>query len=176
MQNFTPGQKVVCPECKRVGIVAIDTFKVKGKVYSYLVVRHYEAGKTRRCVISPAKPAKPEAAKPAKPEEAEEVAQLRRRVAELERENEQLRALLAQAHAEAEQLRVALANVYNARIAQAGPSEREALRLKFIAKKGGLSPEVSETAVSLMHKLAGPGSADWVAVRLDAWQALERFL
>ena len=173
MQNLTPGQKVVCSECGRVGIVAIDTFKVKGKVYSYLVVRHYEGGKTRRCVISPAKPAKTEAAKPAKSEGAEEAERLRQRVAELERENEQLRAQLAQVRAENEQLRVALANAFNAQIALAREYERTALRLKFIAKKGGLSPEVSETAASLMHKLV---SEDWVAVRLGAWQALERFL
>jgi hypothetical protein len=172
MQNLTPGQKVVCSECGRVGIVAIDTFKVKGKVYSYLVVRHYEGGKTRRCVISPAKPAKTEAAKPAKPEEAE-VAQLRQRVAELERENEQLRAQLAQAQAQVEQLRVALANAFNAQIALAREYERMCLKQHFIDKKGGLPPEVRETARGILSALV---SEDWVAVRLGAWQALERFL
>jgi len=173
------GERVVCPKpgCGKPGVLAIDTFRAKGRVYTYLVVRHYEGDKVRRCVIKRitehAKHAKPEeAAKPAKPEEAE-VAQLRQRIAELERENEQLRAQLAQAQAQAEQLRVALANVFNARIAQAGPREREALRLKFIAKKGGLSPEVSETAVSLMHKLV---SEDWVAVRLSEFEALGALL
>ena len=171
MQNsgFRVGERVTCPKCGRPGILAIDTFRAKGKVYKYWVVRHYEGGRCVRHVIGPVGP---EAAKPAKPEEAE-VVQLKQRVAELERENEQLRVQVERLQAENEQLRVALANVYNARVAQAGPREREALRLKFIAKRGGLSPEVSETAVSLMHKLA---AVDWVAVRLDAWQALERFL
>jgi len=173
MQNagFRVGERVVCPKpgCGKPGILAIDTFRAKGRVYKYWVVRHYEGGKCIRHVIAPVGP---EAAKPAKPEEAE-VAQLRQRVAELERENERLRAQLAQAQAQVEQLRVALANAFNAQIALAREYERTALRLKFIAKKGGLSPEVSETAVSLMHKLV---SEDWVAVRLGAWQALERFL
>jgi hypothetical protein len=180
MQNWEGrvGERVVCPGCGKHGILAIDTFRAKGRVYTYLVVRHYEGGRVRRCVIKrvtePAKPAKTEeAAKPAKPEEVEEVERLRKRVAELEEENERLRAQLAQAQVQLEQLRVALANAFNARIAQAGPREREALRLKFIAKRGGLSPEVSETAVSLMHALV---REDWVAVRLGAWQALERFL
>jgi seryl-tRNA synthetase len=176
------GERVVCPKpgCGKPGILALDTFRAKGRVYTYLVVRHYEGDKVRRCVIKritePAKHAKPEeAAKPAKPEEAEEaeVAQLRQRVAELERENERLRSQLAQAQAQVEQLRVALVNAFNARIAQAGPREREALRLKFIAKKGGLSPEVSETAVSLIHALV---REDWVAVRLSDFEALGALL
>ena len=158
-------------------MLAIDTFRAKGRVYTYLVVRHYEGGKVRRCVIKritePAKHAKTEeVAKHAKLEEAE-VAQLRQRVAELERENEQLRAQLAQAYAEAEQLRVALANAFNARIALAREYERMCIKQHFIDKKGGLPPEVRETAKGILSALV---AQDFVAVRLDAWQALERFL
>jgi len=69
MQNLIGqiGQKVVCPKCGKEGIVAIDSFKAKGKVYRYLVVRHYVGSKTQRCVLGrldgqaeDAKPAKPE--------------------------------------------------------------------------------------------------------------------
>jgi hypothetical protein len=156
------GERVTCPKCSKPGILAIDTFRAKGRVYSYLVVRHYEGGRVHRCVLSPAKPAKPE-----------EVEQLRRRVVELERENEQLRQQLAQVRAEAEQLRVALANAFNARIALAREYERMCLKQHFIDKKGGLPPEVRETAKGILSALV---AQDFVAVRLDAWQALERFL
>jgi len=51
VQNLTPGAEVVCPKCGTRGIVAVDAFKVKGKTYTYVVVRHRENGKVRRCLI-----------------------------------------------------------------------------------------------------------------------------
>ena len=51
VQNLTPGAEVVCPKCGTPGIVAVDAFKVKGKTYTYVVVRHRENGKVRRCLI-----------------------------------------------------------------------------------------------------------------------------
>jgi hypothetical protein len=75
--------------------------------------------------------------------------------------------------AENEQLRVALANVFNARIALAREYERMCLKQHFIDKKGGLPPEVRETAKGILSALV---AQDFAAVRLDAWQALERFL
>ncbi|MCI4408087.1 MAG: hypothetical protein JHC26_03260 [Thermofilum sp.] len=47
----TNDKKVVCPICGKEGIVSVDKFKVKGKTYYYLVIRHYEDNKTRRCII-----------------------------------------------------------------------------------------------------------------------------
>jgi hypothetical protein len=54
MQNVAVGTEIVCPKCGARGKVAKDTFKAKGKVYEYIVVRHYEGGKVRRCVIGKA--------------------------------------------------------------------------------------------------------------------------
>ena len=54
MQNLAPGTRVKCPRCGGEGIVAIDTFTSKGRRYTYLVVRHREGGRLRRCVIGPA--------------------------------------------------------------------------------------------------------------------------
>jgi hypothetical protein len=45
------GKKVACPVCGKAGVVSIDRFKAKGKTYSYIVVRHYEGVRTKRCVI-----------------------------------------------------------------------------------------------------------------------------
>jgi hypothetical protein len=59
------GERVVCPKCGKEGIVGVDSFKAKGKGYAYLVVRHYEHSRTRRCVIKRAE----EHAKHAKPAE-----------------------------------------------------------------------------------------------------------
>jgi hypothetical protein len=67
---------------------------------------------------------------------------------------------------------MAIQNVYNARIVQAREKEREALRLKFIVKKGGLSPELSSTAVDIMHRLVGE---DWVAVRLSEFENMASY-
>jgi hypothetical protein len=59
--------------------------------------------------------------------------------------------------------------VYNAKIVQAREREREALRLKFIAKKGGLSSETSKLANEIMHSLV---SEDWVAIRLSDFESV----
>jgi len=50
MQKTTE-KRVVCPICGKEGILGVDKFKAKGKTYYYLVVRHYEGDKTRRCII-----------------------------------------------------------------------------------------------------------------------------
>ena len=52
MQNWEIGTEVTCPKCGARGKVAKDTFRAKGKVYEYIVVRHYEGGKVKRCVIA----------------------------------------------------------------------------------------------------------------------------
>jgi ABC-type arginine transport system ATPase subunit len=108
--------------------------------------------------------AKPEAKPEAKPIEAYVVSEYEREIARLREENERLRR-------ENEQLRMALQSVYNARIAVAREREREALRLKFIAKKGGMDPELSAVAVSIMHALV---REDWVAVRLSEFEGAVR--
>jgi len=68
---------------------------------------------------------------------------------------------------------MALQSVYNARIAEAREGEREALRLKFIAKKGGLSPEMSRVAVEIMHALV---REDWVALRLADFEGVAKLI
>jgi hypothetical protein len=180
------GERVVCPKpgCGKPGVLAIDTFRAKGRVYTYLVVRHYEGDKVKRCVIKritePAKPAKPEAAKPAKSEEAE-LEQLRQEAARLREENERL-------EQENEQLRQALVSVYNARLSYrrggaeqpllAGGTERYYLKLVAKDKKTdrqiaalGLNPaEVRAVANGIIEALV---STDFAAVRLDAWRQLE---
>jgi len=70
LQNLI-GQKVACPKCGKEGIVAVDSFKAKGKTYRYIVIRHYINGKTSRCVIGKLDE-QSENAKPAKPEEQRE--------------------------------------------------------------------------------------------------------
>jgi len=68
LQNMV-GQKVACPKCGKEGIVAVDTFRAKGKTYRYLVIRHYMNGKTHRCVIGKLDSEQAsESAKPAKQE------------------------------------------------------------------------------------------------------------
>ena len=178
------GERVVCPKpgCGKPGVLAIDTFRAKGRVYTYLVVRHYEGDKVRRCVIKRIT----EPAKPAKPEEAELEARLR----QLEEENRRLRAQVEQLQAENEQLRQALVSVYNARLSYrkgreeserpllVGATERYYLKLVAKDKKTdkqiaalGLSPaEVRAVANGIIEALV---SADFAAVRLDAWQQLE---
>ena len=51
MQNVAVGAEIVCPKCGARGKVGVDKFKAKGKVYEYIVVRHYVNGKVKRCVI-----------------------------------------------------------------------------------------------------------------------------
>jgi len=46
-----PGTEVVCPKCGKRGVAAHDIFSAKGKKYAYLVVRHREDGRLRRCLI-----------------------------------------------------------------------------------------------------------------------------
>jgi len=45
------GAEVVCPRCGRVGRAGVDKFRARGHVYEYRVIRHYENGKVRRCVV-----------------------------------------------------------------------------------------------------------------------------
>lgn len=50
MQNI--GQRVKCPKCGQEGILAVDKFRSKGRVYTYLVVRHRVNGGVRRHIIA----------------------------------------------------------------------------------------------------------------------------
>jgi len=54
MTSWAVGTEVTCPRCGRVGRAGVDKFRAKGRVYEYYVVRHYEGGKVKRCVIGPA--------------------------------------------------------------------------------------------------------------------------
>ena len=56
------GEQVECPKCGKVGVLAVDRFRAKGRVYYYLVVRHREGGRVRRHII--ARVPSPEDAKP----------------------------------------------------------------------------------------------------------------
>jgi hypothetical protein len=169
------GREVLCPKCGKVGRVVVFRTYAKGYRYTYLAVEHgefYRDGKTtKKCVLKligkevlRREVAKPEAKPEAKPIEAYVVSEYEREIARLREENERLRR-------ENEQLRMALQNVYNARIVVAREKEREALRLKFIAKKGGVDPELSGLAVSIMHRLV---AEDWVAVRLSEFESAVR--
>ncbi|MCI4408474.1 MAG: hypothetical protein JHC26_05235 [Thermofilum sp.] len=42
---------VMCPKCGKQGIIGIDKIRTRGKLYIYLVVRHYEKGRVQRCFI-----------------------------------------------------------------------------------------------------------------------------
>jgi FtsZ-binding cell division protein ZapB len=167
------GKEVLCPKCGKMGKVSVFHTHAKGYKYTYLVVEHeekYKDRKTKRkCVIGLIGKKKVEKVlrkEEAKPIEAyvvlPEYEKLKEENARLREENERLRR-------ENEQLRMAIQNVYNARIVQAREKEREALRLKFIAKKGGLSPELSSMAVDIMHRLV---REDWVAIRLSDFESV----
>ena len=47
-ERWPVGQRVVCPKCGREGKAGINTFRAKGREYTYLVVNHADA---RKCVI-----------------------------------------------------------------------------------------------------------------------------
>jgi len=177
--EFEIGKTVTCSKCGKQGKLVYHTVRVAGKEYTYLAVQHeaFYAGKksTKKCIIKlvSVKPAvKTPAVKTAVKTEASieayailpEYEKLKQENAKLKEENERLRQ-------ENEQLRMAIQNVYNARIAQAGEKEREALRLKFVAKKGGLSPEISQIANEIMHSLV---SVDWIAIRLNEFETAIR--
>jgi hypothetical protein len=169
------GKAVACPKCGKLGRVAIFRTYAKGYRYTYLVVEHgelYKDGKTKKKhklrLVSKEKVLREGEAKP-KPVEvfvAPEYERLRAEVERLREENERLRR-------ENEQLRMALQNMYNARVAEAREREREALRLKFIAKKGGLNPELSSVAVEIMHRLV---REDWVALRLADFESVVKLI
>jgi chromosome segregation ATPase len=188
--GFKPGEVVRCPKCGQEGRVAVFTVAAKGRRYTYLVVEHraeYGRAKrkvsTARCVLQ--RISTGEAEKQVLPAGVEE---LRRRVEELERENASLRAQLERLQAENEQLRQTLVSVYNARLSYrkgreeqpllVGTTERYYLKLVAKDKKTdkqiaalGLSPaEVRAVANGIIEALV---SADFAAVRLDAWQQLE---
>jgi len=52
MVAWEVGAEVVCPRCGKPGRAGVDRFRAKGHVYEYRVIRHYEGGRVRRCVIS----------------------------------------------------------------------------------------------------------------------------
>jgi hypothetical protein len=45
------GERVKCPVCGEEGVAAVDRFTAKGRVYYYVVVRHFKGDRVRRCVI-----------------------------------------------------------------------------------------------------------------------------
>jgi hypothetical protein len=159
-EEWPVGQRVKCPRCGREGKAGVSTFRAKGREYVYLVVNHSDG---KKCVVARADKAVLQAVKP------EEVEKLKARVAELEEENARLRE-------ENRQLREAIAKVYEARVAWAGPRERECLRLVAIQRKTGLPEDVRKPAWSILHALAGERSVDWVAIRLDAFEQLRGYL
>jgi regulator of replication initiation timing len=171
--EYEIGKIVTCEKCGKQGKLVYHTVRVAGKEYTYLAVQHdtVYAGKksTKKCILklvsvkpSVKIPSVKESVKTEVPIEAYvELEALRQENAKLREENERLRQ-------ENEQLRMAIQNVYNARIVQAREKEREALRLKFIAKKGGLSPEISQIANEIMHSLV---VEDWIAIRLSEFEA-----
>jgi len=166
-EEWPAGQRVKCPRCGREGKAGVSVFRAKGREYAYLVVNHSDG---KKCVVARADKAVLQAVKPVlqsvKPEEVEK---LKARVAELEEENARLRE-------ENRQLREAIAKVCEARVAWAGPRERECLRLVAIQRKTGLPEDVRKPAWSILHALAGERSVDWVAVRMDAFEQLRGYL
>jgi transcription elongation factor Elf1 len=42
---------VTCPKCGKQGIIGVDKIRTRGKLYIYLVVRHYVRGRVQRCFI-----------------------------------------------------------------------------------------------------------------------------
>jgi regulator of replication initiation timing len=166
------GKEVLCPKCGKMGKVSVFHTYAKGYKYTYLVVEHeekYRDRKTKRkCIIGLV--GKERADKVLRKEEAKPQVSMEAYVdvEVLRQENERLREENMRLRQENEQLRMAIQNVYNARIVQAREKEREALRLKFIAKKGGLSLEISRLANEIMHSLV---SEDWVAIRLSDFES-----
>jgi predicted RNase H-like nuclease (RuvC/YqgF family) len=144
----------VCPKCGREGKAGVSVFRAKGKEYTYLVVNHSDG---KKCVIARADSAVLQTAKPVLQSVKPEVEQLRR-------ENAELKAEVARLKEENARLREAIATLREAVIAQAGPRERECLRLVAIQKKSGLPEEVKQPAQRILHALAGERSVDWVAV------------
>ena len=49
--TWEAGAEVVCPRCGKPGRAGVDKFRARGHVYEYRVIRHYENGKVRRCVV-----------------------------------------------------------------------------------------------------------------------------
>jgi regulator of replication initiation timing len=169
------GKTVTCQKCGKQGKLVYHTVRVAGKEYTYLAVQHdtVYAGKksTKKCIIRlvSVKPAvKQEAVKTSVKTEAPiEAFAILPEYEKLKQENERLREENERLRQENEQLRMAIQNVYNARIVQAREKEREALRLKFVAKRGGLSPEINQLANTIMHSLV---ETDWVAIRLSDFE------
>jgi DNA-binding transcriptional ArsR family regulator len=90
------GVRITCPKCGKPGLLGVDVSRAKGRVYLYVVARHYEGGRRSKCVLLPVRQGVEQF--------RVRVAELGERVAELERENKWLRQLLAQARDEAERL------------------------------------------------------------------------
>jgi DNA-binding transcriptional ArsR family regulator len=90
------GVRITCPKCGKPGLLGVDVSRAKGRVYLYVVARHYEGGRRSKCVLLPVRQGVEQL--------RVRVAELGERVAELERENKWLRQLLAQARDEAERL------------------------------------------------------------------------
>jgi regulator of replication initiation timing len=171
--EYEIGKTVTCEKCGKQGKLVYHTVRVAGKEYTYLAVQHdtVYAGKksTKKCILRLVS-IKPAVKTPAvkTPVKTEASIEAYVNVEALKQENERLRQENERLRQENEQLRMAIQNVYNARIVQAREREREALRLKFVAKKGGLSPEISQIANNIIHSLV---ETDWVAVRLNEFEA-----
>jgi len=146
------GKIVVCPKCGEKGRVTILTFKAGGKAYKYLVVRHPRgAGKSKRCLIKRLDVAKVTKTEGSAAEVSIDVAVLKARVEQLERENAQLRAQLEALKPIEEWVMYAKNNSR-----AVGREESEALRLYYIKRKG-YTEEQALTAKSILEPLIERG-------------------
>jgi len=161
MQNLgieSLGKTVACPKCRSLGKLAVDRFRAKGRVYLYLVVRHFAGAKlVKRCVLR--RLAAEEAAKLAKPAvlHVEETAKLAARVRELEEENRRLREELERLRSwavAAKRSALVLTQVHFA-----------ALHAYAIRKKGFTS-EQAQVAREVLHAICERGSEAGVATVL----------
>jgi len=153
------GKIVECPKCHERGRVAIVTAKVGGRVYRYLAVRHPRgAGKSKRCIIrrlDVAKVTKEEKVTKEKLAEGPiDVAMLKARVEQLEREKEQLERENAQLRAQLEQLKPVQEWLMYARQNSivVGEGEADAI-FKFYQDRKGYTAEERDIAQSIVQPL-----------------------
>jgi len=142
------GKIVECPKCHERGRVAIVTAKVGDRVYRYLAVRHPRgAGRSKRCLIKRLEVAKVTKAEGSAAEASIDVAVLKARVEQLERENEQLRAQLAALKPVEEWLMYARQNSI-----VVGEGEAEAI-FKFYQDRKGYTDEERDVAQAVVQPL-----------------------
>jgi len=147
------GKIVVCPKCGERGRVTIITAKLEGRVYRYLAVRHPRgAGKSKRCIIR-----RLDVAKVTKEKLAEgpiDVAMLKARVEQLEREKEQLERENAQLRAQLEALKPVQEWIMYARQNSivVGEDEADAI-FKFYQDRKGYTAEERDIAQSIVQPL-----------------------